>query len=108
MRKLASILFITLLILSAVSCKKDENTDTTAPVITLLGSNPCNHELGVPYTDAGATALDETDGDLTSEIEVINLVNPNVEGTYYVTYKVADHDGNKAADVVRTVNVMIF
>lgn len=108
MRKLANILLLTLLILSAVSCKKDNNTDGSAPVITILGSNPCNHELGLPYTDAGASALDETDGDISAEIEVINLVNPNVEGTYYVTYKVADQAGNKAENKVRTVNVMIF
>ena len=30
--------------------------DTTAPVITLLGDNPAEVELGSSYTDAGATA----------------------------------------------------
>ncbi len=39
--------------------------DTTAPVITLLGSDPVTVEVGTTYTDAGATATDIGDGNLT-------------------------------------------
>lgn len=39
--------------------------DTTAPVITLLGENPITIEVGSVYSDAGATATDNVDGDLT-------------------------------------------
>ena len=38
--------------------------DTTAPVITVLGDNPADAELGSTYTDAGATATDAS-GDVT-------------------------------------------
>ncbi len=36
--------------------------DTTAPVITVNGSNPVNLTVGDSYTDAGATATDNIDG----------------------------------------------
>ena len=35
-------------------------TDTTAPVVTVTGSNPATVELGSTYADAGATATDGT------------------------------------------------
>lgn len=46
-------------------CSED---DTTAPVITILGDNPTVSLLNVTYVDAGATATDEKDGNLTSSI----------------------------------------
>ena len=39
------------------------NVDTTSPVITILGDNPVNIHAGQVYIDAGATALDDRDGD---------------------------------------------
>src|SRR5258708_31750443 len=48
-------------------CKK---SDTTPPVITLVGQNPVTVTLGGSYTDAGATAKDDKDGDLTKSIVV--------------------------------------
>ncbi|MDX1703807.1 MAG: DUF5011 domain-containing protein, partial [Altererythrobacter ishigakiensis] len=38
--------------------------DTTAPVITLLGNATVTIEVGSSYSDAGATAADNQDGDL--------------------------------------------
>ena len=40
--------------------------DTTPPVITVVGANPLTLTEGDPYTDPGATASDDVDGDLTS------------------------------------------
>jgi len=79
--------------------------DTTPPVITLLGSTPVDVELGSTYTDAGATASDNIDGDITASIITVNPVNTNLAGTYSVTYNVSDAAGNAAAEVTRTVNV---
>ncbi len=39
--------------------------DTTPPVITLVGANPFTVNQGGTYTDPGATATDNVDGDLT-------------------------------------------
>ena len=64
--------------------------DTGIPVITLLGSDPVTVEVGSPYVDAGATAWDALDGDLTASIVTVNPVNTAVVGTYVVTYDVTD------------------
>ena len=80
--------------------------DTTVPVITLLGDNPITIEVGDTYTDAGATATDTYDGDITSSIVTVSTVNTAIVGVYSVTYNVSDTSGNVAAEVTRTVNVV--
>ena len=80
--------------------------DTTAPVITRLGSSPVTIQVGSTYTDAGATALDNYDGNLTSSIVVTGSVNTAVVGTYTLSYNVSDSSGNAAVTITRTVNVV--
>ncbi len=87
-----------------VSRTVNVTADVTPPVITLLGSTPVDVELGATYTDAGATASDNIDGDLTASIVTVNPVNTAVVGSYSVTYNVSDAAGNPAAEVSRTVN----
>lgn len=53
---------------------------------------------------AGVTAYDEEDGDLTSSIVVEGYVDTVAIGTYALTYKVADSDGNETTQV-RTIEV---
>ena len=79
--------------------------DTTLPVITLLGDNPATIEVGETYTDAGATATDTYDGDVTSSIFTVSTVNTAIVGVYTVTYNVSDASGNAAVELIRTVNV---
>jgi hypothetical protein len=83
----------------------DVSTDTTAPVITLTGSSVVDLTVGETYTDAGATATDNIDGDITESIVRVNPVNTEVADTYTVTYNVSDAAGNPATEVTRTVNV---
>jgi len=92
-----------LAILLVSGCKKDK--DTTPPEITMLGYNPYNFCVGTPYFDAGATAYDETDGDLTDKIEVRIDVDTSQESEGTVTYEVSDAAGNKAT-ATRQVNVI--
>lgn len=80
--------------------------DTTKPVITVVGMNPVTVEAGSSYTDAGATALDDVDGDITSSIVTVNPVNTAVIATYTVTYNVKDSSNNNADQKTRTVNVV--
>jgi hypothetical protein len=103
MKKLRVIVFA-ILLASLLSCKKDSN----APVITILGKNPVETGWGYAYTDAGATATDKEDGDLTSKIIVSSNVDTAAIGTYYVRYNVTDSDGNKAKEVQREVKVSYF
>ncbi|RLJ17091.1 hypothetical protein DJ030_15095 [bacterium endosymbiont of Escarpia laminata] len=80
--------------------------DNAAPVITLLGANPLNLSVGDTYTDPGATALDNVDGNITGNIVVAgDVVNTSIVGTYFVTYNVSDAAGNPALQLTRTVNV---
>lgn len=81
--------------------------DTTKPVITLLGNASVTITEGDTYTDAGATALDETDGDITADIVTVNPVDVNTAGSYTVTYNVTDAAGNAADEVTRSVTVEV-
>jgi len=55
------------------------------PVIHLVGSNPVTIEVDSIYTDTGATATDDIDGDITGSIVTINSVDNTTLGTYSVT-----------------------
>ena len=77
-----------------------------APVITLSGSSPESVEAGIAYADAGATASDDLDGDITASVITVNTVDTSVPGSYVVTYDVTDSSGNPALQVTRTVNVV--
>jgi hypothetical protein len=45
---------------------------------------------GASYTDAGATALDNIDGDITNKITTNNPVDTAIPGNYTVIYNVSD------------------
>ena len=79
--------------------------DNVAPVITLVGNASVNIAQGASYTDAGATASDNIDGNISSYIIVNNSVDTANTGTYTVTYDVYDDAGNTATQVIRTVHV---
>ncbi len=81
-------------------------TDQTAPVITLVGTSPMTVVYGSVFTDPGATASDNIDGNLTSAIVVTGSVNANAVGPYTLSYMVQDAAGNHAAEVTRIINVV--
>jgi len=81
--------------------------DTTAPVITLTGSSTINLTVGDTFTDPGATATDNVDGDLTSSITTSGSVDTSTAGTYTISYNVSDAAGNAATVVQRTVIVSV-
>ena len=68
--------------------------DIVVPVINLIGDATVSVELGSDYTDAGATASDNLDGDITASIVTVNPVDVNTVGTYNITYNVTDSSGN--------------
>ncbi len=79
--------------------------DAVPPELTLVGEATVSIPAGGSYSDAGATAVDNIDGDLTANIIVENNVNASVVGNYTVTYSVADFAGNAANPISRTVIV---
>ena len=78
-------------------------SDTTAPVISIVGSNPLTINTGTVYTDLGATATDDVDG--TISVITTGVVNTSIVGTYMITYTATDLSGN-IATATRTVNVI--
>ena len=69
--------------------------DTTPPVISILGESEASHEQGTEYTDPGATASDDVDGDL--DVAVSGSVDEAVAATYSITYSASDSAGNSAS-----------
>ena len=82
--------------------------DTTPPVITLIGNSTINLTVGDTYNEQGATATDDTDGDISANVVIGgDTVNTSVEATYVVTYNVSDAAGNAATEVTRDVVVSV-
>jgi len=81
------------------------SADTTAPVVTLTGEAAMQLTVGDTFTDPGATATDDTDGDITSSITVSGAVDTATEGFYTLTYTATDAAGNTGS-VSRVVTVV--
>ena len=84
-------------------CTKCTGSDKE-PKIKLKGSSTITLNVGETYTEQGATATDEEDGDLTSKIEISGTVDTSKAGTYTITYTVKDSNDN-VAKVTRKVTV---
>ncbi|MDD2490428.1 MAG: DUF5011 domain-containing protein, partial [Bacilli bacterium] len=88
--------------MSLLYCYEDNNCpepyirNWVLPIITLLGDNPVTIKVGDTYVDAGATALDDIDGDITDNIVITSNVDVETPGEYTVTYNVSDSSGNEA------------
>ena len=81
--------------------------DTVPPVITLLGDSPFEVDQRTTYTDPGATANDDRDGDISANILVGgDTVDTDTVGEYTVTYDVSDAADNTADTVTRIVRVI--
>ncbi len=101
------ILNLTTLVLLAVSitntgCKKT-NSDTTKPVISIVGSNPYYLQKTTTWSDPGASASDDVDGAVVAT--PTGVVTTSATGSYTVTYTAKDKSGNTAT-ATRTVNVV--
>lgn len=78
--------------------------DTEKPVITLLGKNPDSVLVNTSWIDAGATATDNKDGNISNMIITSGSVDTAKVGTYTISYMVSDKAGNKDS-ITRTVIV---
>ena len=72
----------------------------------MLGDNPASVVVGGVYTDAGATAADLVDGNVSTGITITSLpIDTSTAGTQFVDYAVTDAAGN-TGQASRTVNVV--
>ncbi|MBU2882060.1 DUF5011 domain-containing protein [Psychrosphaera sp. B3R10] len=88
----------------AVAVRTVTVPDTVLPILTLNGTDMTIGQ-DTNYTDEGATATDNVDGDISSAITVVNTVDTSTVGVYTVTYNVTDAAGNVATEITRTVTV---
>lgn len=82
-----------------------EVVDTVAPELTLQGEQEVTMELGDDYDEAGATASDNYDGDLSEQVTVTGSIDTSQVGVYQLTYVVRDSSGN-ITSMIRTINVI--
>ena len=79
--------------------------DNEAPKIKIIGQRELTVVEGEPYQELGATANDNSDGDITNLISTTGSVNVHVQGRYEITYFVTDSAGNSTSQV-RVVHVV--
>ncbi len=79
--------------------------DITPPVITLNGASSISIFVNENYTDPGATAIDNIDGNITSSILKSGNVDSSIIGIYTITYDVSDTASNNAQTIKRIVEV---
>jgi peptidoglycan/xylan/chitin deacetylase (PgdA/CDA1 family) len=68
--------------------------DNTPPDIKITGGDSEVVYINKPYKEKGAVAIDNCDGDITSQLEIKNDINIHEKGSYFVTYRVTDSSGN--------------
>ena len=82
------------------------SADTTPPVVVLVGEAALQINQGDAFSDPGATASDETDGDITANIITTGAVDTSKGGLYTLTYAATDASGNTGS-VSRVVTVFV-
>ncbi len=83
-----------------------DQIDIVAPVITLNGDASMSLFVGDTYTEQGASATDNVDGDLSANVTTSGTVDTASASTYTLTYSVSDNAGNVATEA-RTVIVRL-
>jgi len=83
-----------------------DSLDDQPPVLAVLGAVTVSLTVGEDYLDAGVSAVDQEDGDLSSSVVISGLgdINTSMAGSYLVSYEVTDSGGNSVS-VTRTVTV---
>ncbi len=79
--------------------------DDIAPTLTLNGASEITIYKGSSYQEAGYTAIDNIDVDISSKVKVTGSVDASKIGSYTLTYEV--NDGyNPSVTATRKVNVI--
>jgi len=93
--------------------KEDPKEEVTPTLVThsviglefeLIGEKVVNLVIGENYTDAGAMAISDTEGDISSSILLLGSINTNIKGDYLLRYQVK-HNADGIAEIMRVVRV---
>lgn len=69
--------------------------DSQKPTLTLKGNKTIYVKLNGKYTEPGATATDNCDGNINKSIKISGKVDTSKTGEYQISYQVSDKSGNK-------------
>ena len=78
-------------------------SDSTPPVVSLVGKEQIEVAFNAVFRDLGAVALDDMDGELSVVME--GAVDTRAPGDYQLIYSATDSSGNSGA-ITRTVTVL--
>ncbi|AYN04443.1 S8 family serine peptidase [Flavobacterium sp. 140616W15] len=78
--------------------------ERSKPIITLLGNTVVSLDKGCPYIEAGYTAKDNLEADITAGVLVLGTVDVNTPGQYILTYTAKDALQNESI-AIRIINV---
>src|SRR6185369_16282644 len=81
-------------------------TTNHPPIIALMGSSNMTVMTNSTFTDPGASASDEEDGNISGSIITSGSVNTLIPATYPITYDVKDSQNFSAPTVTRNVTVV--
>ena len=79
--------------------------DSSIPSISLIGDETITLKYGQVYQELGAQAIDEDEGNISSNIITLGKVNENAPGIYIIKYVITDKSGNTSS-VTREVIVL--
>lgn len=81
--------------------------DNNPPILSLKGSKEVVIAKGTNFIDPGAKAVDDYDGEVSSELQRSGTVNTNEVGEYEIKYISSDMAGN-TSEVTRTIKVLNY
>ena len=67
-----------------------EVLDITAPELTLIGDALINLGQNDVYTEEGASAIDDVDGDISANVVITGNVDTSIPDTHIITYDISD------------------
>ncbi len=82
------------------------NISNTPPVVSLTGDETLILHLGDTFSDPGATADDQEDGNISALVTVSGSVDSLTAGRYTLSYSVTDSNGATSPIVERNVIVV--
>jgi len=91
-----------------VSPKPPDPPPRTAPIITIIGSNPIilHRDSTTPYTEQMARATDFDGTDISRLVTVTGSVNRRVAGTYRLTYSITSPETGLISTATRDVRII--
>ena len=79
--------------------------DDEKPIVTINGQEVMYIKVGSNYEEAGATASDSCDGDISENIKISGKVDTSKIGEYKIKYEVQDEYGNTVTKIRKVVVV---